>query len=49
MPLEKEKWDMNLLLTVLALTCFGVLMVFSASMYSASVEWGNEYHYFSNS
>ncbi len=46
MPLEKEKWDMNLLLTVLALTCFGVLMVFSASMYSASVEWGNEYHYF---
>lgn len=47
MPLQKGKWDINLLLTVLALTCFGVLMVFSASMYSASVERGNEYFYFS--
>jgi cell division protein FtsW len=46
MPLEKGKWDINILLVTLALTCFGVVMIFSASMYSSSVELGNEYYYF---
>jgi cell division protein FtsW len=46
MALEKGKWDINILLVTLALTCFGVVMIFSASMYSSSVELGNEYYYF---
>jgi cell division protein FtsW len=46
MQLEKGKWDINILLVTLALTCFGVVMIFSASMYSSSVELGNEYYYF---
>ncbi len=40
------KWDINIFFTALALTCFGVVMIFSASMYASTVEIGNEYFYF---
>lgn len=39
------KADVVLVAAVVALVAFGVVMVYSASMYSAQVNYGNEYYY----
>lgn len=39
------KFDYALLVVTVALVLFGILMVYSASMYSAKVNYGNEYYF----
>ena len=45
MKLKRNKSDINLLLAVIALVLFGVIMVYSSSWPSASMEFGNPHHY----
>lgn len=40
-------YDYNLLASVILLTCFGLVMLYSTSAYEAQVEFGNDMHYFS--
>lgn len=42
---EKSKFDLWLLFCVLALTCFGILMVYDASSVSAFRDFGDKYHF----
>ena len=40
-------YDYNLLASVILLTCFGLVMLYSTSAYSAQVKFGNDMEYFS--
>lgn len=39
-------YDYNLLVSVILLTCFGLVMLYSTSAYSAQVKFGNDMYYF---
>ncbi|MGI6162179.1 MAG: putative lipid II flippase FtsW [Christensenellales bacterium] len=43
---RKRPYDFSILLITLILVCFGVLMVFSASFYTAQARFDDGYHYF---
>lgn len=42
-----DYYDYNLLVSIILLTCFGLIMLYSTSAYSAELEFGNDMHYFS--
>lgn len=43
---KKNPSDFLLIFCILCLVCIGVIMVFSASIYSSSVNYGDQYHLF---
>lgn len=42
----QQYYDYNLLASVVLLTCFGLIMLYSTSAYDAQVNYGNDMHYF---
>lgn len=42
-----EYYDYNLLVSVILLMCFGLVMLYSTSAYSAQLDFGNDMYYFS--
>lgn len=45
MQIKQRKTDYILLITVVGLVLFGILMVYSASMYNAAKNYNNQYYY----
>lgn len=45
-PYEQQYYDYNLLASVVMLTCFGLIMLYSTSAYEAQVNYGNDMQYF---
>lgn len=43
----QKYYDYNLLASVILLTCFGLIMLYSTSAYRAKITFGNDMHYFS--
>lgn len=43
----RRYYDYNLLASVILLTCFGLIMLYSTSAYEAQVQYGNDMYYFS--
>lgn len=41
-----DYYDYNLLVSVMLLTCFGLIMLYSTSAYSAEIKFGNDMEYF---
>lgn len=41
-----QYYDYNLLVSVILLTCFGLIMLYSSSAYSAQVKFGDDMYYF---
>ena len=41
-----EYYDYNLLASVILLMCFGLVMLYSTSAYSAQLDFGNDMEYF---
>lgn len=41
-----DYYDYNLLVSIIILTCFGLVMLYSTSAYSAKIDFGNDMHYF---
>lgn len=41
-----DYYDYNLLVSVILLTCFGLVMLYSTSAYSAQMKFGNDMYYF---
>ena len=39
-------YDYNLLVSIVLLTCFGLIMLYSTSAYSAQVKFKNDMYYF---
>lgn len=46
LTLSADYYDYNLLASVVLLTCFGLIMLYSTSAYEAQVEWGSDMYYF---
>lgn len=44
---EQKYYDYNLLASVILLTCFGLIMLYSTSAYRAQITFGNDMFYFS--
>ncbi len=42
---ERSYFDYSLLLAIIALVLFGLLMIYSATSYSAIIEWNDSLHY----
>lgn len=43
---SSDYYDYNLLVSIILLTCFGLVMLYSTSAYSAEIDFGNDMHYF---
>lgn len=43
---SSDYYDYNLLVSIILLTCFGLIMLYSTSAYSAEIDFGNDMHYF---
>lgn len=46
LTLSGDYYDYNLLASVVLLTCFGLIMLYSTSAYDAQIEWGSDMYYF---
>ena len=43
---SSQYYDYNLLVSVILLTCFGLIMLYSSSAYSAQIKFGSDMYYF---